>query len=163
MARRSIPHPENRERSDSSHSNGSQSLDLERVDTVFQEYPTRFSVLFGSQVTDNVDSQSDIDIAVELASHDEPTTDLYMRILTDLSLALERDDIDLALVGDLRPRVGLAAFTHGELLAGSRDRMDMHRDRFERQVEQFAASEPPLDERFDAVLGGIGEIAGEKP
>lgn len=164
MARRSTPRPEDRESGDRSHRNGGRSVDSGTLRTVLQQYPIRLAVLFGSQVVGNADSRSDIDLAIELAPHDdEATTDLYMSILTDLSIALERDDIDLTLVKDLKPRVGLAAFTRGELLIGSAERMRTHRERFERQVEQLDASEPSPGERFDAVLERISDTVGEKP
>lgn len=164
MARRPTPRSEDRERGDRSHRNEDPLVDPETLRTVLEQYPLRLAVLFGSQVAGNADSQSDIDLAIELAPHDdEVTTDLYMSILTDLSIALERDDIDLTFVEDLKPRVGLAAFTHGELLIGSTERMRIHRERFERRVERLNASEPSPGERFDAVLERISDTVGEKP
>lgn len=162
MAPRSSVRPDDRERDGSFRSHRERSVDLETVRTVLRNHPVRLAVLFGSQATGSADGRSDVDLAIELETHEGKRTDLYMRVLTDLSIALDRDDIDLALVEDLKPRVGLATFTHGKLLVGSDDRMRVHRERFERRVERLETSEPSPGERFDAALERIGKAVRDE-
>lgn len=139
---------------------GERSLDRETIQEVLRDHPVRLAVLFGSQVTDTADAQSDIDIAVELTeeAHDSPLQ-AVMDLLTDLSIALDRNDIDLSLVSDLTPRVGRAAFSEGELLVGSPERAEHHREHFEQRVTEQSRAD--LRERFDAVLENVDATVRE--
>lgn len=140
---------------------GERSLDREAIRSVLEEHPVRLAVLFGSQVQNTADARSDVDIAVELepsARDDAPT--VVMELLADLSIALDRNDIDLGLVNELEPRVGLAAFTHGDLLVGTPDRAESHRQTFESRVSE--QSRDDLRERFDAVLDNLDSALGER-
>jgi len=118
-------------------------------------------VLFGSQASETADVLSDVDIAVELEDNArERASQTVMELLTGLSIALDRNDIDLSLVGDLKPRVGMAAFTEGELLVGSPERADHHRQQFEQRVTE--QSREDLRERFDTVLENVDAAVGER-
>jgi len=136
-------------------------LDREAIRTVLADHPVRLAVLFGSQASETADVLSDVDIAVELEDHArERASQTVMELLTGLSIALDRNDIDLSLVGDLKPRVGMAAFTEGELLVGSPERADHHRQQFEQRVTE--QSREDLRERFDTVLENVDAAVGER-
>ncbi|MFC3958825.1 type VII toxin-antitoxin system MntA family adenylyltransferase antitoxin [Halovivax cerinus] len=139
---------------------GNRSLDLDTIRGVLADRPVRLAVLFGSQATGITDAQSDVDIAVELMeeAHGD-ASQIRMELLVALSIALDRNDIDLSLISDLTPRVGLAAFTEGQLIVGSTERMRHHRHRFERRVTEQGQDD--LRERFDAVLENVDAAVGE--
>lgn len=126
-------------------------------------HPVRLAVLFGSAATGGTHARSDVDIAVEFEDAVEDPADAVLPLLADLASALGRNDVDLSLVDDLNPRVGLAAFRDGVLLVGTRERMAVHRERFERAVADLERSEPSLRDRFDAVIENVDEALTERP
>lgn len=127
------------------------SVDTGRIRAVLDRYPVRLAVLFGSQVTGVADASSDVDVAVEFeGSVDDPGKTL-LSLLADLSVALDRNDVDLSLVGDLDPRVGRAAFSHGVLLSGSVERANALREEFETAVAG-RESDRSLRDRLDETL-----------
>lgn len=131
--------------------------DLETIRAVLKQHPVRLGVLFGSVVSGKTHAHSDIDIAVEFEdSVPSIPTDEILSLITDLSSALERNDIDLSVVSDMKLRVGVAAFRDGVLLVGSQERMELHRTGFERALEH--TEEKPLRERFDTVLENIAAL-----
>lgn len=134
---------------------GEPSVDVETLREVLESHPVRLAVLFGSEVTGRSHSGSDLDVAVEF---DESVTDVrgaFLGLHSALSSGLQRNDVDLSVVSDLRPRVGLAAFSDGVLLVGTESRMDAHRSRFERAVAEGAERRATLRERFDAVIDNV--------
>jgi predicted nucleotidyltransferase len=135
------------------------SADTDRIRTVVDRHPVRLAVLFGSQVTGVADASSDVDFAVEFeASVDDPGETL-LSLLADLSVALDRNDIDLSLVDDLDPRVGRAAFSHGVLLSGSVERANALREEFETAAER-SESERSLRDRLDETLERVDRHVG---
>jgi len=137
--------------------NGDRSPDRAAVRAVLERHPVRLGVLFGSHATGVADARSDVDLLVE----PDPGTDrraVVLDLLTDLSVELGRDDFDVALVGDVDPRVGRAALEHGELLLGSPERADELRGRFDREVDPVTRE--GLRERFDAVLERVDAAVG---
>jgi predicted nucleotidyltransferase len=133
--------------------------DTDRIRAVIDRYPVRLAVLFGSQVTGVADASSDVDFAVEFeASVDDPGETL-LSLLADLSVALDRNDIDLSLVDDLDPRVGRAAFSHGVLLSGSVERANALREEFETAAER-SESERSLRDRLDETLERVDRHVG---
>jgi predicted nucleotidyltransferase len=126
-------------------------VDIERIRDVLGTHPVRLAVLFGSQVAGTTDDRSDIDIAIELDADIGRPGDTTLAILTDLSVALDRNDLDIGLVDDVAPRVGRAAFTHGVLLCGSPERATTLRDRFEAAAKRDQSNRS-LRERLDETL-----------
>jgi predicted nucleotidyltransferase len=137
-------------------------IDLDAVRKVLKQHSVRLGVLFGSVVTGETHAHSDIDIVVEF--EDSVTArDEILPLIADLSSALERNDIDLSVVHDMKPRVGVAAFSNGVLLIGSQERMELHRTRFERAVNAIKEKESlSLRERFDRVIEKIDATLEEK-
>lgn len=135
------------------------SVDVERIRTVLDAHPVRLAILFGSQVTGTADDSSDVDVAVEF----EPTVDdpggALLSLLADLSVGLDRNDIDLSLVDDLDPRVGRAAFSHGMLLCGSVERAEDLRAEFETAVGRDESGQS-LRERLDETLERVDRHVG---
>jgi predicted nucleotidyltransferase len=127
------------------------SVDTGRIRAVLDRYPVRLAVLFGSQVTGVADASSDVDLAVEFEGSVDDPGETLLSLLADLSVALDRNDIDLSLVDDLDPRVGRAAFSHGILLVGSVERANALREEFETAVEG-RESDRSLRERLDETL-----------
>lgn len=139
---------------------GERSLDLGTIQAVLADQPVRLAVLFGSQATGMADAQSDVDIAIELTeSARDDAPQIVVKLLVELSIALDRNDIDLSLVCDLKPRVGLAAFTEGKLLIGSKERMAHHRNQFEDRVADQGRED--FRDRFDAVLENVDATVEE--
>ena len=126
-------------------------VDVEQIRDVLDTHPVRLAVLFGSQVTGSTDDRSDVDVAVELDADIERLGETVLAILTDLSVALDRNDLDIGLVDDLAPRVGRAAFTHGVLISGSSERARALQNRFEAAAKRDQ-SDRPLRERLDETL-----------
>lgn len=130
------------------------SVDDSTIREVLREHPVELAVLFGSTVTGSVDPGSDVDVAIELGDDiDEPRSDVVMDILVDLSIALDRNDIDLSLVDDLKPRVGLAAFGHGKLLLGTEEHAAELRETFARRVVE--QSPEALRRRLNEALDNV--------
>lgn len=134
-------------------------VDVQAIRSVLDDHPVRLAVLFGSQTDGTADASSDVDIAVELDEHVSNYVPVRLDILSDLSIALDRNDVDLALVGDLSPRVGATAFTRGLLLCGSVDRYDTLSSRFMELVDETDSSSS-LRERFDNALAAIDRHLG---
>jgi len=124
---------------------------------VLADHPVRLAVLFGSQVDGTADESSDVDVAVDFEpAVSDPASEL-LSLLADLSVALDRNDVDVAVVDDLRPRVGMAAFEEGVLLCGSHERAAEHRERFAERVTS-TARDRSLRERFDDALQSIDRL-----
>ncbi|WP_181687283.1 nucleotidyltransferase family protein [Halorhabdus salina] len=132
-------------------------VDPDRLREVLADHPVRVAVLFGSQVTGRTDPTSDVDIVVEFDPRVDERTDAFLSLLTDLSVALDRNDLDLALVSDIEPRVGRAAFTHGTALVGSADRIEQFRERFTERVDEHR-SEGTLRDRFDETIKNLDRL-----
>lgn len=135
---------------------------VDRIRDVFDEYPVRLAILFGSRATGLADARSDVDVAVEFEAAVEEPGPTLLSLLTDLSVTLDRNDVDLALVADLDPRVGRAAFSHGILLCGSPDRAEILRERFETEAAE-TRSEKSLRDRLDATLERVDRHVGTEP
>lgn len=123
---------------------------------VLEEHPVCLAVLFGSTVRDERHPRSDLDVAVEFEPDCSDTLDTRLSLWADISSALDRNDVDLALVDDLDPRVGAQAFAEGELLVGSEDRFVRHRRRFERLAERDDRTSPA--DRFDEALERLDRV-----
>lgn len=133
-----------------------QPVDRNLIRTVLRRHRVRTAVLFGSTVTPEGGVTRDVDVAIELDDVSDPAG-VYMDVLRDLSVELDRNDVDLALVRDLKPRVGLAAFEHGELLVGSPERMQTLRERFSQEATE-AESDQSLRERLDSAIERVDEL-----
>lgn len=129
---------------------------------VLGRHPVRLALLFGSAATGETHSRSDLDIAIEFEESVDDVSGAYMALLADLSSAVGRNDVDLSLVRDLKPRVGLAACSQGTRLIGSGERMETHRARFERAVAELERTEPSLRDRFDAVIENVDRVLTEQ-
>lgn len=137
-------------------------VDLDELRDVMRQHPVRLAVLFGSAATGETHSQSDLDVAIELEASVEDSSNAYLSLLADLSSAVGRNDVDLSLVSDLKPRVGLAAFSEGVLLIGTGERMETHRTRFQRAVSELERTEPSLRDRFDTVIENVDRALSEQ-
>jgi len=133
-------------------------LDVDRLRSALSDQPVRLAVLFGSQADGTADGASDVDVAVELDSSVEDRGNAKVALLTTLSVELDRNDIDLSLVSDLDPDVGVAAFTDGILLCGSRDRYEALRDRFE---DRRSGDDRSLRERLDRTIENVDRLVEE--
>lgn len=144
------------------HSDGAGAADLsvaiERLGRVFHDQPVRLAVLFGSQADGTASEASDVDIVVEFDESVDDRRSAKVALLTALSVALDRNDIDLSLVSDIDPEVGAVAFSTGRLLCGSRDRFDHLADRFARQRPSDDRS---LRDRFDRALDNVDRLVEE--
>jgi len=127
------------------------SIDTDRIRAVVDQYPVHLAVLFGSQVTGVADASSDVDLVVEFEGSVDDPGETLLSLLADLSVRLDRNDIDLSLVDDLDPRVGRAAFSHGVLLSGSIERANELRDEFEAAAER-RERDRSLRDRLDETL-----------
>lgn len=99
-----------------------------------REAPVDLALLFGSQVTGDATSGSDIDIAVTYETDD--VTDTHLSLVADLTRILGRDDIDVVRLTTADPRIAVEALTHGEVLVGSADGAERLRDSLEDERQQ---------------------------
>lgn len=133
-------------------------IDRERLSEVLRDHPVRLGVLFGSRVegTDHVDS--DVDLAVEFEPDAEPE-DALLPLLADLSSATGGVDVDVAVLPDLEPRIGLSVCRNGVLLVGERDRFESHCQRFR---EQHGKNERrPARNRFHEIVETAKQAVGQ--
>lgn len=133
-------------------------VDLETLRDVLDRHPVEIAVLFGSTVRGDSHAGSDVDLAVAFDSTVDDVGSARLSLLTDLTLALERDDIDLGLLDDLEPRVGVSALEEGIVLRGSQKRIDRHRRRLERRHDD--GDERSQRDRFDAVIDRVDDVLG---
>lgn len=134
------------------------SIDRDALVSVLEEHPVSLAVLFGSAVTGKRHPKSDIDVAVAFDDSTVGGLDDRLSLSADLSVALDTDEIDLAVVDDLDPQVGARAFSEGELLIGTEQQFADRRRQFE-QLAEREDREPP-GERFDAALERIDRMIG---
>lgn len=134
------------------------SIDREALIGVLEEHPVSLAVLFGSAVRAERHPKSDIDVAVAFEDSAAGGLDDRLSLSADLSVALDTDEIDLAVVDDLDPLVGVRAFSEGELLVGTEQQFADRRRQFERLAER-EDREPP-GKRFDAALERIDRLIG---
>lgn len=133
-------------------------IDRDAIIDVLESHPVSLAVLFGSVVSGDRHPKSDIDIAVEFEDSSSDTLDDRLSLIADLSVALETNEIDLAVIDDLDPYVGERAFHEGERLIGSEDQFEEERRRFERLTRQ--EDRDPPGERYDAALARIERLIG---
>lgn len=136
-------------------------LDVDMLRDVLEEHSVRLAVVFGSEVTGQMHPRSDLDVAVEFDESVEDESGALLSLYSALASALDRNDVDLSLVSDLKPRVGLSAFSEGVLVLGPEERVETLRQEFERAVESNQDHRESLRERFDAVIEDV-EAALEK-
>lgn len=136
---------------------GPQSVDTSSLTEVLQDHPVEFAVLFGSQVTGTADERSDVDIAVGFEPHVEDQKEAYMALLSAISSALDRNDLDLSLLDDLPARVGRSALEDGIVLVGPDEMAEQLRAGFEADVSE-GPSRATLRKRFDATLANVDEL-----
>lgn len=132
---------------------GDDEIDRDALVSVLEEHPVSLAVLFGSVVGGRTHPNSDVDLAVEFDSSVDEEGEAMISLITDLTTRLDRNDVDLGVLSDLEPRIGLAAVDEGVILLGDPTRLQNHRERFEAAVE----ARPPAGERFDAVIERIDE------
>lgn len=149
--------PENRGDSPVADGGDESAVERDRIRAVLDEHPVRLAVLFGSRAVGTADPGSDVDLAVEFEADIDDPGDRFLALLVDLSVALDRNDIDLTVVDDLEPRVGLAAFTDGTVISGSTARAQRHRERFEDRVSRDR-SERSLRERLDETVDNVDRL-----
>ncbi|PSP75796.1 hypothetical protein BRC86_02890 [Halobacteriales archaeon QS_3_64_16] len=111
------------------------------LESVLEEYPIRLATLFGSHADGTAGQESDVDVGIEFERAVARTrrVETVLRLVTDLMSVLDRDEIDVSLIGDFEPTVGRAALESTDVLVGSADRL---RDQ---------ADEPSLRKRTDRV------------
>lgn len=121
--------------------------------STLEEFPVRLAVLFGSQADGTAGEGSDIDVGIEF-ERETPRgkrIETILPLLADLMDVLDRDDIDVNVIGDLDPTVGRAALGSAVVLVGSADRLQNHR----RAFKHLAAEEPSLRERAERARVGL--------
>lgn len=124
------------------------SIDVERLSDALDQHPVRVGVLFDSHATGSQYVDSDVDVAVEF----EPTTDLedaLLSLLADLSSATGGADVDVALLSDVDPRVGVSACRNGVLLVGDREQFESHCQRFR---DELRDDRRPTRDRFHEIV-----------
>lgn len=137
---------------------GNASIDRDALVSVLEGHPVSLAVLFGSAVRGERHPKSDIDVAVSFDSSAEGTLDDQLSLSADLSVALDTDDVDLAVIDDLDPQVGVRAFSEGELLIGTEQQFADRRQQFEQLAER--EDRDPPGKRFDAALERIDQMIG---
>lgn len=140
--------------SDGTHRLSETDVDIDALRSELGEHPVRLAVLFGSRVTGRTDRRSDVDLLVEFDETVDNTVTAYQSLLADLSIVLERNDIDLSLVPDIDPRVGRQALDEGLCLVGSTERMRVLQTEFESR-EPAEPTKEQLRERFDDALSNV--------
>jgi len=153
-----------RDRSDGdavdAHDSSAESVDLDAVRSVLDDQPVEVAVLFGSHVDGTADPSSDVDLAVEFDDAVSDVSAARLSLMADLSVALGRNDVDVAPTDRLAPRVGRTAFEEGLLLVGSPDRMRELQDRFEAAAAADASGRS-LRDRLDAAVESVDRTVEE--
>ena len=134
-------------------------LDTDGLVSVLEAHPVRLAVCFGSIVDGPTHPHSDVDLLVEFDSSVADPAAARLSLVTDLAVALDTDDVDLALFADVDPKIGYEAVTGGVQLLGSAERLEAHRDHFARELD--SRDEPSPRERFDAIIDRVqGHVDG---
>lgn len=132
-------------------------LPVEQLRRILRDHSVQVAILFGSHATATTHSQSDIDVAVEFdsVSRDDPAyNDAFFELSTDLSEALDTEELDLLDVRTVSPDVATSIFEHGVLLVGEQTRAE------ELRGQLTTATEKSPRERFDTALRKIDEHLG---
>lgn len=99
-----------------------------------REAPVSVAVLFGSRATGDATAGSDIDIAVSYEG--TAAAAAHFSLVADLTRILGRDDVDVARIDTVDPRIAVDALTHGEILVGSADDAARLRDGLDDERQQ---------------------------
>jgi len=130
------------------------SLPLETLREVLQEHPVQLAILFGSHVSGDAHSRSDIDMAVEFDTvrpSDPVYNEVFLGLSADLSEALETDDVDLVDLQTTSPELAETIFDHGVLLIGDPEHVADVRSQLTATEKQTQSPR----ERFDAAVARI--------
>lgn len=131
----------------------------ERVTEVLEQHPIRLGVLFGSHARAESGPHSDIDVAVEFDQNldEEARRQSLLDVITDISQALQTDDIDVTDLDGIRPEVGVSALADGVLLVGSPHRRRQRLEAYRKQSPNRSREE--ILNQFDELLSRIEEHA----
>ena len=124
-------------------------LPLEEMSAVFDEYPVRLAICFGSQVRGKTHGQSDIDIAVAfdgLEPGDDGYNDVLFGLMADLAITTDRDDIDLIDIHTVQDRLAAVIFDSGIVIYGDENRLV--------DLDTIIEGSSPR-ERLDTAVAGI--------
>jgi predicted nucleotidyltransferase len=116
--------------------------------SAFASYPVIAAYLFGSQASGATSPLSDVDIAVVLAPDAASPGTIQANLTSDLMLALNRSDIDLAILNAAPPLLKQRAIS-GRLLY-CRD--ELARVRFEVAARREYLDTKPLRDAQDRAL-----------
>jgi Nucleotidyltransferase domain. len=129
---------------------------LDQLQTVFQEYPIRLAILFGSHATETTHPTSDIDFAFafdECRPSDPNYNDTFLGLSADLSDALETDDVDLVDLHTASPALCRAIFESGILIMGTPE----YATECRRQMTARESDRKSPRDRLDAALDRIDD------
>lgn len=135
---------------------GDESISLDAVTAVLQEYPVSVGFLFGSHARGDAGEQSDIDLAVaftDLAPGDPGYNDTLFGLSADLVATLGTDDIDVIDLRQASAALARAVFEDGTRLVGSEDEVRRLREQL---LDDGGEDRSPRD-RFDDLLVAIDE------
>ena len=130
------------------------SLPIEMLQGILRAHSVQCALCFGSHAAATAHPASDIDLAVELETtqRENPAyNDAFFSLSTDLSEALETDDVDLVDIHTLSPRVAASVFEEGILLVGNLK----HAEELRRRVTDRSSDTRSPRERFDDALAKI--------
>lgn len=132
-------------------------LDTDRLAKVLNQHPVRLAVLFGSRVKNTRHVDSDVDIAVEFERGTKPEEAL-LALLADLASATGGVDVDVAVLSDVEPRIGVSICRNGMLLVGDRDRFESHCQQFREKYRE--EEQRPTRDRFREIVETAKQAVG---
>jgi len=91
-------------------------IDSGALAEVFERYPVVAAYLFGSQVTGATTPLSDVDVAVILKPDRPSPGDVQVMLISDLTKALRRNDVDVVVLNAAPALLRHRAAVHGQLL-----------------------------------------------
>lgn len=91
-------------------------IDIDAAARVFERYPVVAAYLFGSQATGTATPLSDVDIAVILDADTTAPGSIQVNLISDLTLALRRSDVDVVVLNTASPLLKERAISRGRVI-----------------------------------------------
>jgi predicted nucleotidyltransferase len=124
-------------------------IDSAALAPVFARHPVIAAYLFGSQATGSTTPLSDVDVAVILEPTVESPGMIQVTLISDLTAALRRNDVDVVILNNAPPLLRHRATSRGRLIY-CRD--DAARAKFEAAALRGYVDTKPLRDAQDRAL-----------
>lgn len=124
-------------------------VDPDALLDALDRHPVRLAVLFGSYAKGTRHDDSDVDIAVEFEESAE-LEEAFLPLVSDLSSVTGETHVDVGVLQNMDPRVGVAVCRNGVRLVGERDRLEYYCRQFRDELRD--TERRPARDRFHEIV-----------